>query len=262
MQFDEFLQQACPALDLQWRKYRRRAARHRIDQRLRELGLAGYEDYLALLRADPLEAAALPETMLVTVSRFFRERERWEILARQVLPRLLAGKAAGEPLRSWSAGCCGGEEPYTLAIVWREAGQPAAGLDILATDIDEESLARARRAEYQEGSLREVPDEVRRRHFRPRDGRWAVREEIRKTVRFARHHLQRDPPPEGMDLVLCRYLVFTYFDGRRRLQAAERLRQALRPGGALMIGARENLGEAERIFEPWPGAEGIFRPGA
>ena len=74
LNFDEFLKLACPPLDLQWRKYRRRAARHRVRARMDELGLGEYGDYLAILREDSQEASSLADLMRVTVSRFFRER--------------------------------------------------------------------------------------------------------------------------------------------------------------------------------------------
>jgi len=256
--FDAFLREVCPGLDLSWRRYRRRQARRRVLDRVVELGLPGLAAYRDLLRTDPAEAARLPDLMRVTVSRFFRERERWQALAQRVLPRLL--EEAGPVVRAWSVGCCGGEEPYTLVILWHEAGFGARPLEVLATDIDRASLDRAREAWYQAGSVREVPPEVRDRWF-VRDGRgWRLRPEARTPVRLVPHNLMHDPPPRGMDLVLCRYLVFTYYRGERRARAARILRRSLRPGGALMIGRKEGPGPLDlQGFEPWPGAPGVYR---
>ncbi len=145
--FDAFLARACPGLDLEWRKYRRCEARRAVNERLRELGLPDYQAYLGLLRRDPGEAAGLADRMRITVTRFFRERERWQIPAERILPELVAAAPPRRTVRAWSAGCCGGEEPYALAIVWLERIAPVAPdatLEILATDIDEPSLARAR----------------------------------------------------------------------------------------------------------------------
>jgi chemotaxis protein methyltransferase CheR len=257
MTFDEFLRTACPPLDLEWRKYRRRAARHRVEARLRELGLDSFADYLERLRTDSREAAELADRMRVTVSRFFRERQRWNDLSNVVLPALLVEKPPGDPLRLWSIGCCGGEEPYTLALLCREHF-PQRPVEILATDIDDTSLERARTAVYDASSLREVPAVLRQRHFRRQARRWRLDATISREVRFARHNLMLDPLPVDLDLILCRYLVFTYYRGERRLAAAHRLWQALRPGGALMIGGKERLGSASELFSPWPGASGIF----
>lgn len=261
--FDGFLQEVCPPLDLQWRAYRRRAARHRVLERAAELGLAGLEDYLAHLRRHPGEAAALPDAMRVTVSRFFRERECWRTLAERHLPVLVRPLPEGRALRAWSAGCCGGEEPYTLALLWREWVEsrfPGRTLEVTATDIDAASLERADAATYAASSLREVPPEVRARWFRPCGPGWRLEPEAREPVRFLRHNLAAEEPPGLFDLVLCRYLVFTYYRGERRLQAARRLASALLPGGLLFIGRKEGLGPREREhFEPLAANCGIYR---
>lgn len=258
MTFDEFLKAACPPLDLEWRKYRRRTTRHRVEARLRELELDGLAVYLERLRCDPAEAAGLADRMRVTVSRFFRERQLWDALFQSVVPTLLREKSPTDPLRLWSVGCCGGEEPYTLALLWGEcfAQRPVV---IFATDIDTASLERARAAVYDVSSLREVPAVLRQRHFRRQDHLWRLDAAIAGQVRFAAHNLMTDPLPAGFDLILCRYLAFTYYHGERRLLAGRRLWQALRPGGALMIGRKEGLGPAGDLFTPWPGAPGVFR---
>lgn len=262
MHFDAFLQRVCPPLELDWRKYRRRAARHRVRQRMAQLGLAHYEDYLEYLANDVIEASGLAELMVVTVSRFFREAPLWETLQNRLLPQLLAAAAARRSLRVWSVGCAGGEEPYSLALLWLDRVQhryPGRRLIILASDCDRTSLWRARQAWYGIGSLREVPIRQRDRWFVVRDDGWRLCSRVTRQVRFCRHDFMRDPPPGIFDLVLARYLPFTYYQGARRLQAARRLWRALRPGGALMIGAKESLGSEERrLFRPWPGVPAVY----
>lgn len=252
--FDHFLQQACPPLGLEWRRYRRRAPRVRVAERMRELGLASYEAYLTRLREDPAEGEALANLMHVTITRFFREAERWQGLRERVLPELAMRLGPGEPLRAWSAGACGGEEPFSLVLTWREvAGE--APIDVVATDIDAPSFARAARGVYNAGALREVPRELRARAFREVPGGWELDPAVRRPVRFRRHDLLHDPPPTGMHLVLCSYLAFTYFTGTRQEDVLQRLARAVVPGGALLIGKKESLPPAAQgLFAPWPGA--------
>jgi len=263
MDYDHFLREVCPRLDLRWRKYRRRSARRRVESRFRELGLAGFEEYCELLKRNATETAGLADGMRVTVSRFFRERGQWDLLLDRVLPGVLASGEPDRPFRVWSAGCCGGEEPYTLAILWLEqVSSPSHGrtLDILASDIDPDSLERASFAVYDPGTLREVPAPIRDRWFVREGPGWRLGSQPKNMVRFVRHNLIEDPPPEGMDLVLCRYLAFTYYGGERRHRAAHRIWTALRPQGALMIGRKEGLGPRElELFGRWVGAEGFFR---
>ncbi len=260
LSYDDFLKRACKAFDLNWRKYRRRATRRNLEERIRRLGLAGYANYLERLRNDPGEADHLPDVLRVTVSRFMRERERWETLRNSILPLLLSGRSSSAPFRAWSAGCCGGEEPYTLSLVWLDQPPSDRPLKVLATDIDEDALLRGRTGCYETNSLRELREPLVQKGFRLQGGKWCVREEVRSPVVFRNQNLRADPLPENMDLILCRYFVFTYYRGYRRHEGAERLWKALRPGGVLMIGKKEGLGPGERqeFFTPWPGLEGFY----
>ncbi|HKZ16206.1 MAG TPA: CheR family methyltransferase [Geobacteraceae bacterium] len=261
--FDRFLRQICPLLGLEWRKYRRRAARHRVQRRMRELGVDDLDSYLDLLRTNSEEADGLADLMRVTVSRFFRDKSCWIKLAEEVLPRIIAENTRDSTLHVWSAGCCCGEEPYTVALVWLEYLQPlfpGHSIDILATDIDEAALERARKGTYAEGSLREVPVTIREKWFHRKGGMWLLDEKVMKLVRFEKRNVMTDSLPAEIDLTLCRYLAFTYYRDRRRLEAAKRLADSLCPWGVLMIGRKETIDTSQYQFlEPWPGNECIFR---
>jgi chemotaxis methyl-accepting protein methylase len=261
MDFDSFLRAACPPLDLQWRKYRRRAARHRVTARMNELGLKDFASYLSYLQDHPEESTSLADRMLVTVTRFFRDRACWERLAKEVLEPAVA--AGGKPFRAWSAGCCGGEEPYTLVLLWRSLVGSRPGsrrLQVVATDIDGASLERAAEGRYTSGSLREVPDGLREKHFRKEGSFLVLDEGVISAVTLRHSNLMTDPVPEDQDLVLCRYLVFTYYRGEKRMAAARRLAASLRKGGILFTGRKEGLGVREReLFDPVAPEGGIYR---
>lgn len=266
MRFDDFLQQACPPLGLNWRKYRRRAARHRVNARMQHLNITDYEKYLELLRSDQKEAGGLADFMRVTVSRFFREYERWESVALSVLPRLLQDKPPDDnELRIWSVGCCGGEEPYTLAMLWLatlRTIRPEIDINILATDIDDLSLGRAKKSTYSKQSLREAPKFLLKTYCTKAGHQWKINDEVSQLVRFEKHNFMHDPLPNNMDFICCRYYVFTYYMGTRQMQAAKRLHQAMLPDGALMIGRKEDITGAAELFTPWPNAPGVFKPAA
>jgi len=258
--YESFLKIACATRGLNWRKYRRRAPRRNLEQRIRELGLTRYTDYLEKLRSDPGEAERFPDILRVTVSRFMRERERWEMLWKSILPDLVEASGMSPVFRVWSAGCCGGEEPYAFSLLWLDRPPSGQSLQILATDIDREVLLRADAGCYEAPALRELPESLVQKWFRFQEGKWCVREEVRRPVVFREMNLNMGDIPENMDVVLCRYLVFTYYQGQRRYEAASRLWKALRPGGVLVTGRKEGLGpmELER-FSPWPGVEGAYR---
>ncbi len=268
--YDSFLRSVAGLAEIDWRKFRRRSARHHLDSRLGQLGLPDYGEYLEYLRRDRNEVQRLPDLMRVTVSRFFRESVCWRELSEEVLPALLASMPAGKPLRAWSAGCCNGEEPYTLAMCFETLGSQvhpekvsgASRIEILATDIDDDVLARAHEGCYQKSSLREIPPELISRFFDldPQGRGLCLDERAKARVDFQRRNLMEDLPPTGMDLVLCRYLAFTYYRGARRARAAAKLHDSLNPGGALMIGCKERLLPTETgLFEPWPRTRAILR---
>lgn len=209
---------------------------------MRGLGLPSYEDYSDYLRTYPNEAESLADRMRVTVTRFFRDRRCWDALEKIVLPEM-AGMARGE-LRALSVGCSGGEEPYSLAMLWREVFGPCftdLKLAVLAVDIDEASLERARAGLYEAGGLKEVDPSLREKWFKKDNGAMRLEQSIRDMVRFELLDATSDSFAGGFDLVLCRYLFFTYYIGARLRRAAERLHAMLKSGGTLMIGLKEDV---------------------
>ena len=117
----------------------------------------------------------------------------------------------------------------------------AARLSIVATDIDDAVLARARAGSYVAGSLRELPSVLVSRGFEESDRGFRVHEPYRRGITFIRHDLRADPIPGVFDLILCRNLAFTYFAPQLQSQVLRRLTDRLRPQGWLVIGAQERL---------------------
>jgi len=261
-EFAEFLRRTLPSLGLDWRRHHRRGVRRRIVARMDGLRLRSFEAYHSLVLGSPEEGRVLRALLPVTITRLFRNRPILEGFAALVFPRTEALAAGGEA-RAWSAGCAGGEEPITLAILWRrwsEGRRGARRLRVLATDVDERCLERGRTAVYGESSMREVPAEDRTRFFERADGRLRVRPEILAGIEFRRHDLREDPPPARMHLVLCRNAAFTYFDDDACLAAAQSLRASLVEGGHLLVGRRERVAAADRAgFGPIPEVPGLYR---
>ncbi len=262
-----FLQWALPRLGLRWAGFRkvRRQVVKRLRRRLSELGLPDLDAYRLYLERHPEEMANLERMTHITISRFHRDCGTFAVLWSQVLPALAGGAVArGDGVvRAWSAGCASGEEPYTLAIGWlmSVAGSfPGVRLRVLASDVDDVMLVRARRACYGAGSLRELPEAWRIAAFTSCSAQFCLRDEFREAVSVERHDLRSDPVPEGpFDAVLCRNLAFTYFDAAGQRGAAARLVGALRTGGALVVGKHEAVPESVGGLEPWNAAAGVYR---
>ncbi|MEN8007810.1 MAG: CheR family methyltransferase [Candidatus Krumholzibacteriota bacterium] len=233
----------------------------RIQRRMNELGLCSAAGYRAYLEQHADEWAVLDGLCRVSISRFYRDHALFKSLQEVVLPDLARNLDQAE-LHCWCAGCAGGEEPYSLAIMWdRElaARFPEHRLRILATDTDEVQLERGRRACYPPSALRELPTEWRETAFTLAAGVYALRPEHRKRVEFQLHDVRAVPPPGRFHLVLCRNLAFTYFDQNMQSQVLERLLESLVVGGYLVIGTREELpDEGDDLVRVAPG-RGIYR---
>lgn len=264
----DLLRWALPRLGLRWEGFRRVRGQvcKRIGRRIAALGLPNAAAYRAFLEARPEEWGALDGLCRVTISRFFRDRAVWAWLREEGLPGAARlARAAGEgEVRCWSAGCGSGEEPYGLSLLWRLAVGPALpglALRVLASDLDEEVLARARRACWAPASLREVPAELVPAAFERRGAELCLREGFREGVELVRADLRRELPGLAFHLVLCRNLAFTYFDAERQRRALEAIAARLAPGGFLVVGAHEALPGGVEGLVPCAGALPVYRFG-
>ena len=263
----EFLQWCLPRLHLRWQGFRkvRRQVYKRISGRLQALGLPSLVAYRDYLENHSGEWTTLDSLCWVSISRFYRDQSAFQLLERDILPRLAElalGAGEGATLSCWSVGCAGGEEPYTLAIIWHQrlASQfPSLHLRVVATDIDSQAIRRAERGCYQASSLKQLPPEWRAQAFMTIGEDLCINQEYRGAVTFALQDI-RERAPEGVfHLILCRNLVFTYFDETLQREILERLKLSLVPGGVLMIGNLESLPESVSGFAPWSNRSGAYR---
>jgi len=262
------LQWALPRLQMRWAGFRkvRKQVCKRIARRLRRLDLPGPRAYRQYLLEHPDEWAELDRCCRITLSRFYRDRAVFDFLGANVLPALArrASQRADRQLVVWSAGCAGGEEAYTLRLIWEHglaSRWPALALRILASDLDSVNLERARRACYPASSLKDLPARWRDAAFRRVNADFCLRPGYRTGVEFCCQDLRRAMPERRFDLILCRNLVFTYFVLELQQRMLKNLVRCLRPGGVLVIGAHESLPGALDGLTVWPGAGAIFRAG-
>ena len=259
-----FLQWALPQLDLRWSGFRkvRRQVCKRITRRLHALGLSELDAYRRRLAQDSNEWAVLDSFCRIPISRFWRDRAVFDHLASVVLPRLAAEAAArGQtPLRAWSAGCASGEEPYSLAIAFAlgAAAQTGAQIEIVATDSDETLLARARHASYGPGSLKDLPDALRAAAFDKEGALYRIRPAFRANIAFRLEDIRKCMPGGPFDLLLCRNLVFTYFDAPLQREFLGKFAAHIRAGGIFVIGSHERLPADAGGFVLESGPPGIY----
>jgi chemotaxis methyl-accepting protein methylase len=244
MGFDEFIKEAAPLLDLQWRRFKRGGIKRKVERRITELGLSNFEDYLLKIKRDPEEKSCLSQILTVTITRFFRDKEVFDILENSIIPAILKNKKGKDEFKIWSVGCANGEEPYSLSILWREKFEKIwsqIDLSILATDINEDLLGRAREGRYKKSSLKEVPEEILRRFFKIENGFYILDRSIRESVEFKKHDIIHEELFSGMDIIFCRNLAFTYFSKECQMNVLKKIARSLNEGGYLIIGKDESL---------------------
>lgn len=225
----------------------------------RELGFSDPQSCARMLLSEPLTQATLATLashLTVGETYFFRDGNTFSALEEHILPELLRERLeAGRRLRIWCAGCCTGEEPYSIAMLLDRLlpDAEAWNITILGTDINPHFLRKAGDGVYGEWSFRDAPAWVRDRYFvRRRDGCHVLQPRIRRKVMFSRLNLADDDYPSlatnttAMDVILCRN-VLMYFTEERARRVAHNLRRALNSGGWLVVGPAET---SNTLFEP------------
>ena len=233
-----------------------------IRRAMARAGVAELDRYRDLVARDGTLMDDLIGELTVPETYFFREPAQFEFLRKVALPEIAGRRGPGHTIRAWSAGCCSGEEAYSLAMLFAEEGLEDRS-HVLATDVSRVSLAKARQARYGEWSLRGEGAATARRHLRCTDGRYAVDGAILDAVTLEHLNLALDVYPSyatgawGMDLILCRN-VLIYFDRETTHEVALRLHATLAEGGWLVTASSD---------PPLPGAvplevvavdEGVF----
>lgn len=233
----------------------------RFASRMRRRGVPTYEEYLALVTDDPEEQRALLDALSINVTGFFRDPEVWEGI-RSILRDLSDDRLQ---VTAWSAGCADGREPYSLAMLAdADPSIRERRLSITATDVSEAAIETAREGVYRGSHTTDIADELAflddpRQYVEVDGDRYAVRDRIRRAVRFQQHDLIRDDPKQDLDLVLCRNLTI-YIDGEYKEPVIDTVRRSLRPGGYLVIGKTETIPRSLRdAFTVVDGERRIYR---
>jgi len=230
----------------------------RLERRVRALELGSFAAYHYHLRNEPQgdgELAHVIDELTTNETYFFRELNQLRALVEEILPELLLARrtrGSSMPVSIWSAGCSSGEEPYTVAMMAREAGmEPGRDLRIYASDISRAMLKKARRGLYREAAFRETPPELRRRYFTAKDGLYRIADDVKSSVDFIHLNLIDEDKLAllgTMDVILCRNVII-YFDLETKRQVMRSFHDKLRPGGYLLLGHSESLINVSSAFE-------------
>jgi chemotaxis protein methyltransferase CheR len=247
----------------------------RCTRRMVALGIASptaYMDRLATAATGDAELRLLLNEITIGESYMFRHPAHLDALRNVILPQILLGKSSTGPkrLRFWSAGCSTGEEPHTLAMfLLEEKDKLLAGwsCDILATDLNDNSLEIARAGVYGEYSLRNTKEDLRKKYFTDAgEQKLQANHLLKSMIRFERVNLSDDAKmgqSRGVDVIFC-CNVLIYFDLASKRKVVQHLYANLLPGGYFFLGHAESLFHVDDSFRlvHFPGTTAYLKPTA
>jgi chemotaxis protein methyltransferase CheR len=229
----------------------------RLARRIRHLGLEDFKQYCERIKneKDGAEVGQLINAITTNLTSFYREGYHFEYLFNILMPEMKSAQPEKRKLLIWSAGCSSGEEPYSIAATLNHLGLVAEGwnVEILATDIDSNVLARGAEGIYSMEQLNTVPEQYLQSGFLRGKGssfgKVRVKPAVRSLVQFAQLNLNSSwSLPEPVDIVFCRNVII-YFDKESKKKLVNRIADNLNPGGYLFIGHSESLFRVTDRFE-------------
>lgn len=245
---------------------------NRANRRMKAVGARSPREYLDFLTARPnrdSEMRNLLNEITIGETCLFRSMPQIDALRKVVIPSLAEAKRklSFTKLRFWSAGCSTGEEPYTLAMLLMEETQTTLKgwtFEIVATDLNDRSVAKAQEGVYNDYAVRNVPPEFMSKYLVKSGAEFRVADPVRSHITFSRMNLLEDSKMlfmRGFDVVFC-CNVLIYFDGKSKSRTVQHFYNALLPNGYFFLGHSESLFGINDKFRlvHFPGATAYWKP--
>jgi len=243
-------------------QYKLSTVRRRIARRMAVNRIESISEYARFVRKSPDEAEELFEDLVVSVTSFFRDPQVFAKIQKSVIPEIISDKTPESLVRIWVPGCASGEEAYSLAMLFMEEVERIHSyvkVKIFATDINHHNIERAREGLFRDNIAADVTPERLQRFFDKRaDGVYKIKGSIRELIVFSVHDITRDAPLVRMDLVSCRNLLI-YMNSELQKKVIPVLHYSLTPGGMLVLGTSEGVGDFHEIFQTVDKKNKIFR---
>lgn len=231
----EFIEKINKITGINLSLYKEKQMKRRIESFIRRHGFEEYDDYYKFIKDDQNRIREFLNYLTINVSEFFRNPAQWDILEKEIIPNLILSKNS---LKVWSSACASGEEPYSVALLLKKMNYNKA--EIVATDIDEDALERAKKGIYNEKLISNVPEDLKRKFFIKRTEDYEISAEIKNMVKFMKLNLLTDPFPKGIHLILCRN-VLIYFTEEAKEMIYKKFHESLADDGILFVGSTEQI---------------------
>ncbi len=247
--YQVFKRKICSKTGLDLSSYKQAQMERRLRTLMERSGARCFVDYYQMLERDERLLEEFMNRVTINVTEFFRNPDHYAVLEKKVIPELLRRSSQ---LRTWSSACSYGHEPHSMAICLQEA-LLKTGHTILATDIDDKSIANARKGQFPIADAKNMPAERISRWFKQEGDFVVAHQKLRDMMEFRKLDLLKDRFPVDMDLILCRNVVI-YFTEEAKDDLYAKFYRALKPGGYLFVGGTERINNYAEIgyLTPYP----------
>lgn len=228
-------------IGLDLNSYKERQLKRRILQFMTKYHAPDFSYFFKLLDANPELLRTFKDYLTINTSEFFRDLKVVEHIKNRIMIDLAK---ASYPVKIWSAGCSIGAEPYSLAILAREAN--LKNVHILATDYDVTAIEKAKVGNYPSNLLKNIPGELVNKYFTLQGDGYIIKNDIMQDVVYKEQNLLKDTFPSGFDLILCRN-VFIYFTQEAQQDLTCRFIKSLNQGGYFIVGSSEFINTPESL---------------
>jgi len=236
MDFNEFHKWVHKELGINLSAYKPEQLNRRINSLMTRVGIKTLDEYSKVIKNNPEQKQKFLDFITINVTEFFRNPELFLDLEKQISKELLPNTPN---LKIWSAACSIGCEPYTVGMILNKL-TPNARHNIIATDIDDTILARAKAGEYTQNEMKGINNSDLTKYFKIKDDIYYIESKIKNMVTFKKHDLILDTYETGFDLIICRNVVI-YFNNDSKQEIYKKFSNSLKKGGLLFVGATESI---------------------
>lgn len=222
----------------------------RLDRRMNLTKTKDLTHYIKKLTKDPKEVYILQQSFLINVTNFFRDKQTFNLLQKDFIPRLFSNME-NNCLRLWCAACSSGEEAYSLAIILKEFTEKnnlSADIKIIGSDISASMIQTAKDGIYPETIGENISLEILEKYFTKINRKYQVKTSIRKIVSFREENVLDPSDYTDLDMVSCRNFMI-YLNNQKQEKVISIFRKTLKPKGLLLLGSAETLKKQNALFK-------------
>ncbi len=235
--YEEFKANINRLINIDLSYYKEKQMKRRIESLLKRNGFNDFDDYFIGLKGDKTLLEQFINYMTINVSEFYRNPGQWDVLIKEIFPRIMESNKGR--LNVWSSASSTGEEPYSLVMALSNYF-PLRDIKVMATDIDEEAMNKAKVGLYSEKSLENLPTDFKNKYFKKVENSFVISDEIKKCVEYKKMDLLKDRFPTNMDLIVCRN-VMIYFTEEAKELLYKKFHDSLKDHGILFVGSTEQI---------------------